>query len=70
LVERCLNFVIFSISDIAKKYPPSLRLIVQETNLPKLKVGNLFIVTYMGGALGREGEHEVVIPDINISKVS
>lgn len=34
----------------------------------KLKVGTLFIVTYKGGTLGREGSHEVLIPDINISK--
>ncbi|KAJ6640906.1 Angiogenic factor with G patch and FHA domains 1 [Pseudolycoriella hygida] len=54
--------------DVAKKYPPSLRIIVLETNLPKLKVGELFIVTYKGGTLGREGTHDVIIPDINVSK--
>ncbi|XP_037034907.1 angiogenic factor with G patch and FHA domains 1 isoform X2 [Bradysia coprophila] len=54
--------------DVAKKYPPSLRLMVLETNLPKLKVGELFIVTYKGGSLGREGAHDVIIPDINVSK--
>uniref|UniRef100_T1GLG7 FHA domain-containing protein n=1 Tax=Megaselia scalaris TaxID=36166 RepID=T1GLG7_MEGSC len=54
--------------DIAKKYPPSLRLVVQETNLEKIQIGTLFIVTYKGGSLGREGNHDVIIPDINVSK--
>lgn len=47
-----------------------MRVIVLQTNLPKLKVGNLFLVTFKGGSLGREGNHDVLIPDINISKVS
>lgn len=47
-----------------------MRIIVNETNLDKLKVGSLFIVTFIGGTLGREGDHAVLIPDINISKVS
>ncbi|KAL5289387.1 AGGF1 family protein [Megaselia abdita] len=54
--------------DIAKRYPPSLRLVVQETNLEKIEIGTLFIVTYKGGSLGREGNHDVIIPDINVSK--
>lgn len=54
--------------DISKHYPPSLRLIVQHSTLEKLKVGTLFLVTCKGGSLGREGEHDVVIPDINVSK--
>lgn len=41
---------------------------VQETNLEKIQVGSLFIVTYKGGSLGREGNHDVIIPDINVSK--
>ncbi|XP_055320224.1 angiogenic factor with G patch and FHA domains 1 isoform X1 [Sitodiplosis mosellana] len=55
-------------SDIAKQYPPSLRIIVQETNIRKLKIGELFLITYKGGSLGREGKHDVIIPDINCSK--
>lgn len=47
-----------------------MRIIVKETTLPKLKVGSLFLVAYTGGSIGREGDHSVVIPDINISKVS
>ncbi|XP_053663900.1 angiogenic factor with G patch and FHA domains 1 [Anopheles marshallii] len=54
--------------DVAKRYPPSLRMIVQETNLKDLKMGSLFIVTCKGGTLGREGNHDVIIPDINVSK--
>ncbi|XP_064541770.1 angiogenic factor with G patch and FHA domains 1 isoform X2 [Drosophila montana] len=54
--------------DIAKKYPPSLRIIVQETNVPELTVGSLHLITYKGGSLGREGAHDVIIPDVNVSK--
>lgn len=54
--------------DISKHYPPSLRVIVQQSAMEKLKVGTLFLVTCKGGSLGREGEHDVVIPDINVSK--
>lgn len=46
-IKRRFLFLHF-ISDIAKKYPPSLRIIVQETNLPKLKIGELFLITYKG----------------------
>lgn len=35
----------------------------------KMDVGKLFVVTYKGGSLGREGSHhDVLIPDLNISK--
>ncbi|XP_032589929.1 angiogenic factor with G patch and FHA domains 1 isoform X1 [Drosophila grimshawi] len=54
--------------DIAKKYPPSLRIIVQETNVQELTVGSLHLITYKGGSLGREGAHDVIIPDVNVSK--
>ncbi|XP_068982239.1 angiogenic factor with G patch and FHA domains 1 isoform X2 [Bombus flavifrons] len=54
--------------DLAKTYPPCMRIIVKETNLSKLKIGSLFFVAYTGGSIGREGDHSVVIPDINISK--
>lgn len=26
------------------------------------------MITYKGGSLGREGEHDVIIPDVNVSK--
>ncbi|XP_055838662.1 angiogenic factor with G patch and FHA domains 1 isoform X3 [Episyrphus balteatus] len=55
-------------SDIARKYPPSLRIIVQETNLDKLQEGALNLITFKGGTLGREGDHDVIIPDLNVSK--
>ncbi|XP_055916575.1 angiogenic factor with G patch and FHA domains 1 isoform X2 [Eupeodes corollae] len=54
--------------DIARKYPPSLRIIVQETNLEKLQEGTLRLITFKGGTLGREGDHDVIIPDLNVSK--
>lgn len=35
----------------------------------KLDVGKLFVVTFKGGSLGREGSHhDVLIPDLNVSK--
>lgn len=56
----------FFFLEIAKKYPPSLRLIVVESDT--CEVGKLFVVTFKGGSLGREGSHEVLIPDMNISR--
>lgn len=62
---------------------------MQETKVKKLKIGELFLITYKGkfnstflfdstkcirilvltgGSLGREGTHDVIIPDINCSK--
>lgn len=41
---------------------------MQETNIKKLKIGELFLITFKGGSLGREGKHDVIIPDINCSK--
>lgn len=37
--------------DMAKYYPPSLRIIVQETNVKKLKLGELFLITYKGKSI-------------------
>lgn len=45
-----------------------MRIIVEETTVPSIKLGTLFLVTYEGGTLGREGKHDVLIPDINVSK--
>nr|CAD7197888.1 unnamed protein product [Timema douglasi] len=53
---------------VAEAWPPCMRIIVEETGLDNLKVGSLSIVTCTGGTLGREKEHAVHIPDINISK--
>ncbi|XP_014232763.1 angiogenic factor with G patch and FHA domains 1-like [Trichogramma pretiosum] len=47
---------------------PCMRIIVTETDIPNLKIGSLFIVSCKGGSIGREGDHSVIIPDINISK--
>lgn len=41
---------------------------VEETNVDKLKIGTLFVVTCKGGTMGREGDHAVLVPDINVSK--
>ncbi|XP_058807942.1 angiogenic factor with G patch and FHA domains 1-like [Phymastichus coffea] len=54
--------------DIAKDYPPCMRIIVKETQISKLKIGTLFLVTCIGGSIGREGDHPVLLRDINISK--
>ncbi|XP_046611477.1 angiogenic factor with G patch and FHA domains 1 isoform X3 [Neodiprion virginianus] len=54
--------------ELTKTYPPCIRIIVKETSLPKLKPGSLFLVAYTGGSMGREGDHSVLIQDINISK--
>lgn len=45
-----------------------MRMIVESTEIPKIKVGSLFIVTCNGGTIGREGDHSVLLPDINVSK--
>ncbi|XP_022193483.2 angiogenic factor with G patch and FHA domains 1 isoform X2 [Nilaparvata lugens] len=54
--------------EIANSWPPCMRVIVQETDLDKLNVGSLFIVTCIGGTLGREGDHSIIVPDLKISK--
>ncbi|XP_047997191.1 angiogenic factor with G patch and FHA domains 1 isoform X3 [Leguminivora glycinivorella] len=58
-----------ALDSIAKHHPPSMRVIVRETNLPKLKVGTLFLVTKDGGTVGREGSsHCILIEDYNVSR--
>ncbi|XP_050352803.1 angiogenic factor with G patch and FHA domains 1 isoform X2 [Nymphalis io] len=54
---------------VAKHHPPCMRVIVRETNLPKLKVGSLYLITKDGGTIGREGDqHAIVIRDHNVSR--
>ncbi|XP_013137177.1 PREDICTED: angiogenic factor with G patch and FHA domains 1 isoform X2 [Papilio polytes] len=54
---------------IAKHHPPCMRLVVRETNVNKLKVGSLFVITKDGGSIGREGDqHAIVIKDNNVSR--
>ncbi|XP_037295256.1 angiogenic factor with G patch and FHA domains 1 isoform X1 [Manduca sexta] len=54
---------------VAKHHPPSMRVIVRETNLTKLKVGNLFLITKDGGTIGREGDqHVIIINDHAVSR--
>ncbi|XP_044744672.1 angiogenic factor with G patch and FHA domains 1 isoform X1 [Coccinella septempunctata] len=55
-------------SEVAKRWPPCMRVIVEESVVPNLKKGSLHIITYEGGSIGREGKHSIVIADINISK--
>lgn len=63
------DFTFFLIPEISRAWPPCMRIVVKETNLKTLPIGTLFIVTCGGGTLGREGDHAILIPDINISKV-
>ncbi|XP_014252856.1 angiogenic factor with G patch and FHA domains 1 [Cimex lectularius] len=55
--------------DISKHVAPSIRFIVKTTELKNLPVGKLFILTRLGGTLGREGKHDILIPDRNVSKL-
>ncbi|XP_061721184.1 angiogenic factor with G patch and FHA domains 1 isoform X2 [Cydia pomonella] len=58
-----------ALDSIARHHPPSMRVIVRDTNLPKLKVGTLFLVTKDGGTVGREGSnHTILIEDYNVSR--
>uniref|UniRef100_T1G9Y4 FHA domain-containing protein n=1 Tax=Megaselia scalaris TaxID=36166 RepID=T1G9Y4_MEGSC len=57
---------ISKITDIAN--PSYLRFVVQETNLEIIQIGTLFIPTYKGGSLGKEGNHDVILPDIKVSQ--
>lgn len=45
-----------------------MRVIVEATDIPKIKPGSLFIITCDGGTVGREGDHSICLPDINVSK--
>ncbi|XP_031358960.1 angiogenic factor with G patch and FHA domains 1-like isoform X2 [Photinus pyralis] len=54
--------------DISNAWPPCIRIVVKSTDVAKLTAGTLYIITYQGGTLGREGDHAVLIPDISISK--
>ncbi|XP_031765826.2 angiogenic factor with G patch and FHA domains 1 isoform X4 [Galleria mellonella] len=58
-----------ALESVAKHHPPCMRVIVRETNLPKLKIGSLFLITKDGGTIGREGDqHVILIKDHNISR--
>lgn len=53
---------------MCKQWPPCMRMIVESTEIPKIKIGSLFIITCDGGTIGREGNHSLCLPDINVSK--
>ncbi|CAH1164656.1 unnamed protein product [Phaedon cochleariae] len=55
-------------SDISKQWPPCMRVIIESSDVPKLKRGSLHIITFSGGTVGREGAHSILVPDINVSK--
>lgn len=69
-IPKLIIFFLFFITEIAKKYPPSLRLIVTESKVSKIQVGKLFMVPFKGGGtLGREGSHHhVLLPVEDVSK--
>ncbi|KAF6203055.1 hypothetical protein GE061_003468 [Apolygus lucorum] len=46
---------------------PCVRITVRECG-DGLEIGQLFIITRSGGTLGREGKHDIIIPDTNVSK--
>lgn len=58
----------FLFSDLVTQWPPCMRLIVEQSQTPKVKLGSLNILTYEGGTLGREGNHAIILPDISVSK--
>lgn len=66
-----LNRLLFLklLSETTRMGHPAMRIIVAESNNSKIKVGTLFLITCSGGTIGREGNHAIVLPDINISKV-
>ena len=56
--------------DASTQPPPCMRLVIQSTDSGALRVGSLFIVTCMGGTVGRtgEGDHDVALDDVGCSK--
>ena len=57
-----------SFPGISRKWPPCIRIIIEQTSVPTVKLGSLHMIMFEGGTVGREGNHAIVIPDINISK--
>ncbi|XP_057661428.1 angiogenic factor with G patch and FHA domains 1 isoform X1 [Diorhabda carinulata] len=55
-------------SDISKSWPPCMRVIVEASEIPSMKVGSLHIITCSGGSIGREGSHSILLKDPNASK--
>lgn len=55
--------------DNTKHFAPCVRVVVLSSTLPDLSYGTLFIVTCTGGTIGREGDHDVLIPDQLVSKL-
>ncbi|GJQ80172.1 hypothetical protein Trydic_g23749 [Trypoxylus dichotomus] len=55
-------------SESSNHWPPCIRVVVEDTSIPGLKTGSLYVITYEGGTLGREGKHDILLNDINVSK--
>jgi len=54
-----------------EQYPPCIRAIITESSSEEIKTGSLYLVTCMGGTIGREGnEHALTLPDSLVEKVS
>lgn len=54
--------------DHSKHIAPCMRAIVASSTDSQLDPGTLFIVTCTGGTLGREGDHDILIPEKLVSK--
>lgn len=54
-----------------KEYPPCIRAIVTETSCPVVvKKGTLFLITCMGGSIGRTGSsHAIILDDTSVDEV-
>lgn len=53
---------------LAERLPPCVRLLVVESPVETVRPGQLFIVPYLGGVLGRSSSCDVYLDDVNISK--
>lgn len=54
-----------------EKCAPCVRLIVRdtETDSKRVKAGQLHIVTVDGGTIGREGDHSVLLTEVDVSRL-
>ncbi|KRT85339.1 hypothetical protein AMK59_1701 [Oryctes borbonicus] len=55
-------------TESSNHWPPCIRIVVEDTSISGLKTGSLYVITYEGGTLGREGKHDILLADINVSK--
>lgn len=62
------NFSSMNYPDNQGEVPPSIRLMVTESGVDKVKVGELHIITITGGKVGRDPGNLIQLLDINVSK--